>query len=355
MPQKIQILRTSTPNQQPAALSPGELAIEMASVPPRLWVGVPTAIDAAGMKLLLPSGGVAVADTPPAAPKQGDLWWESDTGILWIWFDDGTSSQWVQAAGSGGSTLDAYTKAEIDAKQAQDQLDFVNVTGDTMTGNLLAPGLSIQAGEFLCSGGPGIFRADAISTVVHFHTAAHLAFIVGTGAYELAFNATFYGHWQLNGSYTILGEGYKAVAGPWAAISDERIKNVLGNYTQGLAALKQLNPVRYTLKGNVVTHTSPLVEADDQAVEPGQPNPRSAHYQYATAGKECLGLVAQQAELVMPELVTQRSGEIDGAAVTDLREIDITGLTYALINAVKELSAANDALTARITALEGAR
>jgi len=71
-------------------------------------------------------------------------------------------------------------------------------------------------------------------------------------------------------------------------------------------------------------------------------------------GKEFVGLVAQDVEGVMPEMITQTTGWVDGVEVNDLRMYDSTALTYALINAVKELSAANDALTARVAALEGA-
>jgi hypothetical protein len=40
---------------------------------------------------------IALADTPPASPTPGQLWWNSVLGQLFIWFNDGTSSQWVPA------------------------------------------------------------------------------------------------------------------------------------------------------------------------------------------------------------------------------------------------------------------
>lgn len=101
-PASLRILRTDVPNKAPAFLAPGELAIEMASTPVKLWVGVPNAIDAKGMKILLPQGSVIVQDGSPIFPPQGTLWWESDTGILWMWYNDKSSSQWVQVNGSGG-------------------------------------------------------------------------------------------------------------------------------------------------------------------------------------------------------------------------------------------------------------
>jgi hypothetical protein len=42
---------------------------------------------------------IIVADAPPPPQTKPILWWESDTGILFIWYDDGSSAQWVQVAG----------------------------------------------------------------------------------------------------------------------------------------------------------------------------------------------------------------------------------------------------------------
>jgi hypothetical protein len=40
---------------------------------------------------------VAVSDTPPATPAQGNQWWDSVGGQLYVYVNDGTSSQWVAA------------------------------------------------------------------------------------------------------------------------------------------------------------------------------------------------------------------------------------------------------------------
>lgn len=37
-----------------------------------------------------------VSDTPPSSPVAGQIWWESDTGNTYIYYNDGNSSQWVQ-------------------------------------------------------------------------------------------------------------------------------------------------------------------------------------------------------------------------------------------------------------------
>lgn len=45
---------------------------------------------------------LTVGVNPPANPAQGDLWWETAKGQLYIWYDDGTSSQWVVAHNQPG-------------------------------------------------------------------------------------------------------------------------------------------------------------------------------------------------------------------------------------------------------------
>lgn len=40
-------------------------------------------------------GGARIADVAPTA-KDGELWWESDTGNLFLRYNDGSSTQWVQ-------------------------------------------------------------------------------------------------------------------------------------------------------------------------------------------------------------------------------------------------------------------
>jgi hypothetical protein len=44
-------------------------------------------------------GGVTVSETPPASPTAGDLWFESDTGKTFVYYD----SFWVESSGADGS------------------------------------------------------------------------------------------------------------------------------------------------------------------------------------------------------------------------------------------------------------
>jgi hypothetical protein len=44
-------------------------------------------------------GGVVIGTAAPDTPAEGDLWWDSDNGKLYVYYEDVDSSQWVDAAG----------------------------------------------------------------------------------------------------------------------------------------------------------------------------------------------------------------------------------------------------------------
>ena len=51
------------------------------------------------------SYNTTISTTPPVSANPGDMWWDSETGIRYVYYNDGTSSQWVQEsypAGGGG-------------------------------------------------------------------------------------------------------------------------------------------------------------------------------------------------------------------------------------------------------------
>lgn len=47
---------------------------------------------------IVPGGPIYISDTAPASATPGQLWWQSSTGMLFIYYNDGTSSQWVFCA-----------------------------------------------------------------------------------------------------------------------------------------------------------------------------------------------------------------------------------------------------------------
>lgn len=53
---------------------------------------------------------ISISDTAPASPTAGALWWDSTVGSLRLYYNDGTSSQWVDASnGQGSAGIDGKT------------------------------------------------------------------------------------------------------------------------------------------------------------------------------------------------------------------------------------------------------
>ena len=50
-----------------------------------------------------------VSAIAPASPQVGQLWWDSVGGQLYVWYNDGNSSQWVIAVNAAASLLPAST------------------------------------------------------------------------------------------------------------------------------------------------------------------------------------------------------------------------------------------------------
>ena len=49
------------------------------------------------------TASIPMSDSPPTDPAQGDLWFDSSVAKTYIYYNDGSSSQWVQLNPSGGS------------------------------------------------------------------------------------------------------------------------------------------------------------------------------------------------------------------------------------------------------------
>lgn len=41
--------------------------------------------------------GAAISNTAPTTANQGDMWWDTDIGTLFVYYNDGISTQWVEA------------------------------------------------------------------------------------------------------------------------------------------------------------------------------------------------------------------------------------------------------------------
>lgn len=78
---------------------------------------------------------LTISDTAPANETRGDMWWESDTGKLKIFYDDGNSSQWV------------------DAVPLPDFSTYYSKAGGTITGSVVTNGSITSAGKIFADAG----------------------------------------------------------------------------------------------------------------------------------------------------------------------------------------------------------
>ena len=77
---------------------------------------------------------VTTSDTAPLSPLDGDLWWDSQTAALKIYYNDGSSTQWVDIStggGGGGATYNVSATSNIGGA-------YITLSGsDSSTDNLL--------------------------------------------------------------------------------------------------------------------------------------------------------------------------------------------------------------------------
>ena len=81
----------------PSSPANGQTFIPTVGGPAYVWDGIAWKLSSGGL-----SGSVFIGDTPPANPVHGQLWWESDSGNTFIYYQDGSSGQWVQFNIQGG-------------------------------------------------------------------------------------------------------------------------------------------------------------------------------------------------------------------------------------------------------------
>ncbi len=107
--------------------------------------------------------------------------------------------------------------------------------------------------------------------------------------------------------------------GVWGVFSDERVKTITGEFTDGLNVIKQIRPVTFNYN-------------------------EKAPYQ---TNNEQVGIVAQELEKIAPYMVNKKVYE----NFSDLREVNNQAYVFLLINAVKEQQVRIEALEKTVQSL----
>lgn len=151
--------------------------IDLANVPNQTFKDKATA---AGI-----SASTTVSEDPPASPNLGELWFDTDTAILYLRYSDGDTNQWVQPAnvqiggggGGGGNAFSAVAvsgQTSVIADNASDVLTLVagsNITittdagNDTITISAAAAGVGANFGTIVVTGQSNVVADGAGDTL----------------------------------------------------------------------------------------------------------------------------------------------------------------------------------------------
>jgi len=277
----------------------------------------------------------------------------------WITGQRNGAKRWEMALGYPGAAADFSLDGYSDAGVGIEALRINRITGLATFGGAVQSNAGRIMARTLANSSVGVWDGGS-NAYGMFAEGASLLFGLMTDQGVPTMNgATAFINAQSTFFQVSSALARKPGGGTWTDSSDARIKNVLGNYDNGLDAILQLQPVRYAFKGNdtpegaVPQHR---VELDENAQPlptskdaPTVPYGNSPHYNVAVEQQEFIGLIAQAVEGAIPEMVSRRAAMIDGQPVTDMRDLDTGPLLFALVNAVKTMAARIEALEAQLT------
>lgn len=136
-------------------------------------------------------------------------------------------------------------------------------------------------------------------------------------------NSNYGGYFSSISSYSLVAaqSAAKPGGGSWSVFSDSRIKENVTPYTKGLADILLINTVTYEYNGLAGT----------------------------TKGAKYTGVIAQEMKEIFPDTVKTYKARLneEDEEKTELYDFNSSDLTFALINAVKELKAEIEILKAK--------
>ena len=344
------------------------------------------------------SGGgasVTVSESPPGTAASGDLWYDSSTddGRLYVYYEDGSSDQWVDASpeGGGGGSESFWdrTGTTLSPATAGDDVEVGNITlrADgyaSIKRDFAGPGedvveLNSNAGPFYfycsnTSGGDRKFSVDTAGNVVASGSAT-VSGVVQTDSYFYNQNANtaVAGMYLLNNSGAARSDNALYISKDNTTANRALSLNYDGSAEFGGSNIF-LNADGQVFCSNVITSSALAgsgtralyadssggltIQSSDRRLKrnittlPDQIqvvkalNPVSFNWiekERLGAGLE-IGFIAQEVEEIVPEVVRSTAG---------ILSVDYAKLTATLTSALQTALTRIEALEAKVQSLEG--
>ena len=271
------------------------------------------------------SGDDGVSDVDGSAGTPAIRGTDANTGIFFpaadtiAFAEGGAEAMRIDSSGQlmlGTATSTNTLSVDIQNKSASSNNVVVRIKNTTNNEDC---GLTIE----------GESSATTRSYQIGINTALNVSDLTFSGptGYRFLVGATTVVTMASTGDFSIAGStATKASGTTWANPSDRRIKKNVRDYGKGLVELQQVRVREWEYNGKGGT----------------------------TEGIKGLGVVADEIISVLPNTVDTYEDKLnaDDEETTDIKRFDATEITWLLVKAVQELSAKNDALEARIAALE---
>ena len=121
-----------------------------------IGVGNTFSVNGGTVDISIAGGGasVAVSTEAPTNPDEGDLWWDSDTGKMAVYYDDPNSSQWVSVSNAGPTGAQGDT-GSTGAQGAAGATGAQGATGSGAQGAAGAQGATGSGGATGAQGAAG--------------------------------------------------------------------------------------------------------------------------------------------------------------------------------------------------------
>jgi hypothetical protein len=219
---------------------------------------------------LLSRIGIKTSDEPPVDPFDGQLWWETDTGLLYVRYNDGNSSQWVVA----------FPQPSTD--------QFVLKSGDAMTGPLSVPTPTSALHAVNKAYADAALRIDGVQSLTPAQKAQARSNISAA-----PFDAMAHSGLQLNGSFEIDQVNSGAIYSIAAGAQDVRIVDGWSTKKVGTNAYSVKQDVGTApgfpsmLRLTVTTAQSPM-NTDYISIAAAIEGRRTARLQWGTANAQAV-------------------------------------------------------------------